>query len=155
MALAARFRQLDSSLDDFLFATIGEEENGMRLSVASALARRGMDPWAEARRLAGLPRAKATEALAALVGAIPLARWKTSDAPKIATRLSQLLPSSTVAFTVSGAKAPGHGLIRPRTLLWLLYAGFVAASLFSLMTERHSPAETQRSPTALHSVVSP
>ena len=29
MALAARFRELDGSLSDFLFASIGEEENGM------------------------------------------------------------------------------------------------------------------------------
>ena len=67
MALAARFSQLDTSLNDFLFATIGEEQSGMRLSVASALARRGFDPWTEAIRLAGLPRAKASEALAALI----------------------------------------------------------------------------------------
>jgi hypothetical protein len=47
MALAARFSFLNASLDRFLFVSIGEEENGMPLSVASALARLGRDPWVE------------------------------------------------------------------------------------------------------------
>jgi hypothetical protein len=35
---------------------VGVEANGMTLSVLSTLARRGMDPWQEAERLAKLPR---------------------------------------------------------------------------------------------------
>ena len=104
MALAARFSQLNTSLNDFLFATIGEEQSGMRLSVASA--RRGYDPWTEAIRLAGLPRAKASEALAAVIAAVPFARWMPSEVPSIATRLSLLLPAS-------GALMPAPGPSRP------------------------------------------
>ncbi len=37
MALAARFHQLDASLSDFLFATIGEEENEVGLCLLGVL----------------------------------------------------------------------------------------------------------------------
>ena len=38
----------EHEFDDFLCASIGEEENGMALSVMSAFARRNVDPWEEA-----------------------------------------------------------------------------------------------------------
>jgi hypothetical protein len=47
---------LDSEFNDFLFAPIGEEGNEMLLSVLSALARLGVDPWQEAARLSQLPK---------------------------------------------------------------------------------------------------
>ena len=56
--------QISSAFDDFLFAPIGQESNGMRLSVLSALARLDMDPWQGAAKLAKLPIAGATEQLA-------------------------------------------------------------------------------------------
>ena len=55
MAMPARFSLLNASFDDFLFASIGEEASGMPLSVASVLARLGIDPWFEAGHLARLP----------------------------------------------------------------------------------------------------
>jgi hypothetical protein len=51
MALPARFSLLHSDLNDFLFAPVGEEQNGVTLSVVSALTRLGVDPWEEAARL--------------------------------------------------------------------------------------------------------
>ena len=35
----------EHEFDDFLCASVGEEENGMALSVMSAFARRNVDPW--------------------------------------------------------------------------------------------------------------
>ena len=52
-----------SGLNDFLFAIVGAEANGMTLSVVSVFARLGNDPWQEASRLALLPRLEATESL--------------------------------------------------------------------------------------------
>lgn len=94
-----------SDLNDFLFADIGLESSGMPLSVISALARLGMDPWQEARRLAGLSRAAATERLAGSIAALPASVWPLSAATPIAARLVALLPSQTaipaaVAFRV-------------------------------------------------------
>ena len=155
MALAARFSQLDTSLNDFLFATIGEEQSGMRLSVASALARRGFDPWTEAMRLAGLPRAKASEALAAVIGAVPSARWMPFETAGIATRLSLLLPASGVLMPGPGAKLSNQRTMAARRLLWLFYLIVIAAGLFSLIPERHPSPEAHASLTPLHGVVSP
>lgn len=84
-----------SDLNDFLFADIGLESSGMPLSVISALARLGMDPWQEARRLAGLSRTAATEGLAGSIAALPASLWPLSAATPIAARLVALLPSQT------------------------------------------------------------
>jgi len=46
---------LASEFDDFLFAPIGEDNNGMPLGVVSALARLDVDPWVQADKLLRLP----------------------------------------------------------------------------------------------------
>ena len=52
-----------SGLNEFLFAPVGTEANGMTLSLVSVFARLGSDPWLEAGRLAKLPKSEATESL--------------------------------------------------------------------------------------------
>jgi len=47
---------LGAEFDDFLFAIIGDDRNGMQLSVVSVLARMDLDPWHEAATLAASPR---------------------------------------------------------------------------------------------------
>lgn len=83
---------LASEFDSFLFAPIGEERNGMLLSVLSALARLDVDPWQEAAKLALLPEATATETLAALIMALPDEPSMHRDPATIAARLVPLLP---------------------------------------------------------------
>jgi hypothetical protein len=61
---------LGPEFDDFLFAPLGEEKNGMLLRVVSALARLDLDPWQETTSLARLPKETATERLAALIAAL-------------------------------------------------------------------------------------
>lgn len=46
---------LGPEFDGFLYAQLGEERNGMPLSVLSALAQLQVDPWQKAARLARLP----------------------------------------------------------------------------------------------------
>ena len=74
MTLPARFSLLHSDLNDFLFASVGDEQNGMALNVISALTRLGIDPWEEAARLAALPKALAAEALAPMIARLPVDR---------------------------------------------------------------------------------
>ena len=80
--------------DTFLFAPIGDDgnDNGMQLSVLSALARQGTDPWEEAGRLAGLPDETATRELTALIAALPAGAAARPDAVVTAARLIALLP---------------------------------------------------------------
>jgi len=82
-----------SDLNPFLFADIGTEANGMTLSVLSAIARRGSDPWTEAARLAALSKADATDSLARMIAGMPASLWALPEAVAIAGRLIGLLPA--------------------------------------------------------------
>jgi hypothetical protein len=55
MALRPEYSLVHSEFNDFLFAFVGEEKSGLQLTVLSALARLGLDPWA-VRLLNCLPR---------------------------------------------------------------------------------------------------
>jgi hypothetical protein len=92
MALPVQFSLLHSDLNDFLFASVGDEQNGMPLSVISALTRLGLEPWEEAARLAALPKALAVEALAPMIARLSLAWQQRSENLAIAQRLVGLLP---------------------------------------------------------------
>jgi hypothetical protein len=81
-----------SEFNDFLFAPIGEDRNGMLVSVLSGLARSDVDPWQEAAKLAQLPGEAATKELAMLIGALFDRSVSYQDPRTIATRLVALLP---------------------------------------------------------------
>jgi hypothetical protein len=126
-----------SEFDDFLYASIAEEHNGTVLSVLSALARSNLDPWAEAARLAGLPRAAARQSLTTLIAAIPEDRLPRMDSEALVERLIGLLPKR-----VSPANRPPaietHRTVAPsfaRNAAWALY---IAAILFMLVTQWRS-----------------
>jgi len=86
------FALKNSGLEPFLFAEIGPESNGSRLTVLSALARLGLDPWAEAARLVTMPKAASIASLAGSLGRMPLAPQAIVDARVTAARLVLLLP---------------------------------------------------------------
>jgi hypothetical protein len=101
MTLAARFSLLHSELNDFLFAAVGDEPNGMPLNVISALTRLGIDPWEEAARLAAMPKVLAAESLAPMIARLPIARPLASDNLTVSRRLVGLLP-------MNGRAAPSN-----------------------------------------------
>lgn len=131
------FSLIRSELNEFLFAPIGVEPNGMTLSVISGLARLGVDPWAEAARLAGLPSAAAIDALARRIAALSGGSWQ-DDARRIAERLIGLLPrgaaappasSSTRATEAAPRKAQRKARLRvPGWLIWVLLAALALAT---------------------------
>src|SRR5689334_3168692 len=92
---------LGPEFDDFLFAPIGEERNGMPLSVVSALARLDVDPWQETAQLAQLPGVTATQRLASLIAALPDRPSTHQDPGTIAARLVELLPRRTGSSAMS------------------------------------------------------
>jgi len=83
----------EKEFDDFLFAPIGEDKNGMLLSVLSALVRMDIDPWQEAAKLSRMPGKTAIERLAVLIAALPEMPSAHRDPGTIAARLIALLPS--------------------------------------------------------------
>jgi hypothetical protein len=129
-----------SDLNLFLFAEIGVEPSGMPLSVVSALARLGVDPWLEARRLAGLSRRAAADWLAEMIASMPASRWPQQEAMAVASRLVALLPApQRSAATVAGPVMPNWA--------WLL-AGVLAAALMSASVLRFGPIPPLPEPAA-------
>jgi hypothetical protein len=92
MTLRGSFRPLRPDLDRFLFATVGDEIDGVPLSVISALTRLGLDPWQEAERLSSLSNREAVEQLARLIVELPGLFRPLNEAREIADCLIQLLP---------------------------------------------------------------
>jgi hypothetical protein len=92
MALRELFRPLRPDLDNFLFATVGAEQEGIPLSMVSVLTRLGLDPWEEAGRLSSLSKREAVEQLARLIAELPDAHRPLPEAREIAGGLVQQLP---------------------------------------------------------------
>jgi len=120
-----------SRFDEFLYAAVLEDANGMPLTVLSFLARRNVDPWEEAARLAQLPGDAATRLLAGLIVELPPAQRGSGDAGQTAARLVALLPRAVaVPFGARPALPPSAVALkltsRGRTIL---YVGCLAALL--------------------------
>jgi len=92
MGLRPEYSMHHSEFNEFLFASVGEEKSGQDLTVLSALARLGLDPWGEADRLSALSKDAAIGALAAMIAKLPRGDWKKSDTQSIAARLVNCLP---------------------------------------------------------------
>jgi hypothetical protein len=134
----ARFSTLNASYDDFLFAPVCEDANGMRLSVLSALARMNVDPWEEAGRLAAMPQAIAEKALLSALDRVSGRSWKSPEAAAMAARLVRLLPHSgepgsrrpSAAANPAAAAANGRG--RQTSYWWVLLVLSIAISFMVL-----------------------
>lgn len=133
MALRAEYSLGHSEFNGFLYASIGEEKSGHELTVLSALARLGLDPWGEAARLSELPREAATRALAAAIASLPEGNWKASESQSIARRLVKNLPvpGSRSAGTSHdrGIGDPTPNSPLPTWLVWLALSAAVAFAL--------------------------
>ena len=79
-------------MDPFLFASVGEEVNGIPLSVLSALARLGVDPREEATRLSHLTSKTAASQLAGMFARLPDRPWTSPEIRRVASKLVELLP---------------------------------------------------------------
>ncbi|MEO6607709.1 MAG: hypothetical protein ABIN69_04495 [Aestuariivirga sp.] len=111
---------LGPQFNDFLFAPVGAEKNGMLLSVVSALARLDLDAWQEAANLARLPRAAAAERLTGLIAALPDEFLVRKDPAEISARLIARLPHQTYSDALTIGSAPGLKLraaIKSQTFL--------------------------------------
>ena len=83
---------LESELDPFLYAFVGEDRNGSAVTVVSALARLGLDPWKEAAELASLGREVARARLEALLSAFKDVPTLALEHGAVAAELTLLLP---------------------------------------------------------------
>ena len=133
MALPARFSLLHSDLNDFLFAAVGEQQNGMPLNVVSGLTRLGLDPWEEAGRLAALPKALAAKKLAPIIARLPLERPEPLDNLAISRLLVELLPEHGRAASPDPQQSDEKGKKYIQAMVVLSCLALGAAVLFSML----------------------
>jgi len=120
-----------SDLEGFLSEPIWEEKNGCMLSILSAFARLGIDPWQEAARLAAMPREAAAAALAKLLTGLPSPSPEPPDHSEIARNLVQVLPKS--AAPPRAAEAKGQAKAIPGwSILEVILMGALAGVLVLL-----------------------
>ncbi len=130
MGLRPEYSLVHSEFNAFLFALVGEEKGGQRLTVLSALARLGLNPWDEAARLAGMSKDAATSALTAAIADLPEGDWKSSDLRAIAGRLIDRLPARGRGAEGSAQGRDGsRPQSKPETPRWLLWIALSLASL--------------------------
>src|ERR1043165_4904759 len=111
MSLRHAYAPMFPEFDSFLFASVGEEVDGIPLSVLSALSRLDLDPRDEAARLSHLTKETAADQLARMIAGLSERRWTLSEARGIAGRLIGRLPISTTAdkpdrFDTGAARTP-------------------------------------------------
>ena len=87
MSVSQAFPPLGQEYEPFLYAIVCNEGNGMPLTVVSAIARSGADPWKEAARIAKMPKIVALDALARMIP-----ERSGAEGVVIANRLFALLP---------------------------------------------------------------
>jgi hypothetical protein len=95
--LRVAYAPLRPEFDLFLFAPVGEEVDGVPLSVLSALSRLGLDPREEAARLSHLTEEAAADQLARMIARLSERGWSLSQARGISSRLIERLPMSPTA----------------------------------------------------------
>jgi hypothetical protein len=137
MPRSAAIPALSSEFDAFLFAPIGEDRNGMALSVVSALGRMDLDPWREAATLAGLPAETAAQKLASLLDPLYSVSSKLGELHATATRLIALLPRKAhrepyLPKIAENAGASHDPSVHVRTILFALYMILMLGTQFML-----------------------
>lgn len=111
------FRQGGTPFDSFLYAGLGQDRAGNTVSVLSALARLGRDPWDEAAELSALSSAAAQARLQGLLARFLDVPAEARDPSATISRLVALLPqsSSTIPGVTStlplNVKLPGIGAL--------------------------------------------
>jgi hypothetical protein len=100
----------DPAFERFLRATVGEDVNGINVSVISMLARLEVDPWTKAYDLAAMPDGPARKRLNTLMIHFKYVPTQGRDQGKIISALLDLLPRMKVAASPNipdvGARMP-------------------------------------------------
>jgi hypothetical protein len=127
MTAADAFALPRSDLNTFLFAEVCVESSGVKLSVLSTLARAGLDPWQEARRLSVLPRVAAVASMEQRLLDVGRGAWPAVDNAAMAARLVNLLPprfSVTALVPAGSTRRRGLTLLNTAIVLAVLGGGF-------------------------------
>lgn len=160
MALRNAYAPVLPEMDRFLFASVGEEEKGIPLSVLSALARLGLDPRNEAARLSHLTSKAAASRLGRLLARLPNRPWTPSEIRRVASKLVELLPAAPVSGkNEQQATSAPNGKLSPTSLprlILLALAGALAIGMvvhgYNTSDVHHAVAPTSQAHSAAPSV---
>jgi hypothetical protein len=140
MASSNVFALPESDLNGFLFSAIGTEQNGLSLTVLSALARLGEDPWAKAASWASMSKDAASDALAACIAQMPLPPKDLQNAPATAARLIGLLfkQNSALSMVSKIGAAPARVRFSPIAVVYIIIGVGTVVALGTFVTN-HGP----------------
>jgi len=147
MALRPLYGALRPDLDKFLYAAVGEEQDGMPLSMISALARLGLDPWVEAGRLSSLAKPEASDQLGQMILRLTGTRWRFPEARRVAAGLVELLPTRDQTRGAAEASHSNGRTVTSGKTFWLVCFLLAAAALAGMAATgefpigRHAPPE--------------
>lgn len=135
---------LRKDFDEFLFAPVGKDANGMPVTLLTVLARLGVDPWEEAADLAHLSREPAMQRLASRLEAMPNATGSAADTVNIAARLIALLhraPARKVASPEAPHTARAAKLLTrvSPAIYWLIGIIFILIAQWALTSRPAQP----------------
>ena len=131
MALRHAYAPELPEMDPFLFAFVGEEIEGIPLTVLSALSRLDVDPRREAARLSHLARDAAIDQLARMIDRLPDRHWTSLEIRRIATKLVELLPPTDDDREQPSGSA--DRTISPRASHFSIYLALAGAVLIGLI----------------------
>ena len=120
--------------DPFLYAVLGEDRDGASVTVISALARLGLDPWKAAADLAALDPKAARERLGAILEGVKDIPNLDREHRRVAANLVLKLPKRLLRRAAKTA-APSTWGRPPMSIGWLLVlvlVGFAVARLYFL-----------------------
>jgi hypothetical protein len=114
----------DPTFERFLWADVGEDQAGVRVSVLSMLARLDVDPWDEASNLAKMQDAPARQRLEALLARFKDVPTLMSDRGRIALGLLAFLPrrATPVRPSLDGTAAQPAKLSFGVSVYWIITA---------------------------------
>jgi hypothetical protein len=133
---------LRKDLDDFLFAAVGQDFDGTPLTLATVLARLGVDPWEEAAELASLAQEPALQRLASRLESMPNGPSSAEDTVNVAVRLLALLHRAVPRKSLSPeTPRPTHAATPSKrnnvAIYWLIGLVFLLGAQWAL-----SPRDT-------------
>jgi hypothetical protein len=120
-----------TGFERFLYSFVGQDANGLPLSVLSVIARHDVDPWEEAAKLSQLPERAAVSQLVSMLGAPPQGPPDSEQQTRTAARLIALLPPRCVApLSVRNALAE----IVPRKYSAMIYYSIATFVIYIAVT---------------------
>jgi hypothetical protein len=143
---------LRTDFDEFLYSPIAADANGMPLTLLSALARLGVDPWEEAASIASLSRESALQKLGSVLASVPNGPAPGADTETVATHLVTLLhrqpqrqagrpENPSPGATAAPSKGARRALYYIAALLFLIVGQWAV-----LLWHEQNPADTSSTP---------